>query len=81
MPIRHSRSRYEQYWRWLVAAVICHEVSHGVVANWFGDDTAKRAGRLTLNPVPHIDPFGSINLSTEGLWLVDRKPATRNCCA
>jgi Zn-dependent protease len=39
-----------------------HEVSHGVVANAFGDDTAKRAGRLTLNPIPHVDPFGSIIL-------------------
>lgn len=46
----------------LVPSVILHEVSHGVVANHFGDDTAKRAGRLTLNPVPHIDPFGTILL-------------------
>ena len=46
----------------LVAAVICHEVSHGVVAFWCGDDTAKKAGRLTLNPVPHVDPLGSIIL-------------------
>ena len=44
----------------LIPAVICHEVSHGVVALWCGDDTAKRAGRLTLNPLKHIDPFGSI---------------------
>jgi Zn-dependent protease len=50
----------------LVAAVILHEISHGVVALWFGDDTAKRAGRLTLNPVPHIDPFGSIILPAMG---------------
>jgi Zn-dependent protease len=50
----------------LVVAVIFHEVSHGVVALWFGDDTAKRAGRLTLNPVPHIDPFGSIILPAMG---------------
>src|SRR6266550_124707 len=50
----------------LVAAVILHEISHGVVALWFGDDTAKRAGRLTLNPVPHIDPFGSIILPALG---------------
>jgi Zn-dependent protease len=41
-------------------SVILHEVSHGVVALWCGDDTAKRAGRLTLNPIRHIDPFGSI---------------------
>jgi Zn-dependent protease len=44
----------------LIVAIILHEISHGVVANALGDDTAKRAGRLTLNPVPHIDPFGSI---------------------
>ena len=50
----------------LVVAVILHEVSHGVVAWWLGDDTAKRAGRLTLNPVPHIDPFGSIILPAMG---------------
>jgi Zn-dependent protease len=50
----------------LVVAVILHEISHGVVALWFGDDTAKKAGRLTLNPVPHIDPFGSIVLPAMG---------------
>jgi len=50
----------------LVASIILHEISHGVVALWFGDDTAKRAGRLTLNPVPHIDPFGSIILPAMG---------------
>jgi Zn-dependent protease len=50
----------------LVAAVILHEISHGVVALWFGDDTAKQAGRLTLNPIPHIDPFGSIILPAMG---------------
>jgi Zn-dependent protease len=46
----------------LFFAIILHEISHGVVALWFGDDTAKRAGRITLNPIPHIDPFGSILL-------------------
>ena len=46
----------------LVPSVIFHEVSHGVVANFFGDDTAKRAGRLTLNPAAHIDPFGTVIL-------------------
>ena len=50
----------------LIAAIILHEISHGVVALWFGDDTARRAGRLTLNPVPHIDPFGSIILPAMG---------------
>jgi Zn-dependent protease len=46
----------------LIVAVILHEISHGVVAYAYGDDTAKRAGRLTLNPIPHIDPMGSIIL-------------------
>jgi Zn-dependent protease len=53
----------------LVVAVIFHEVSHGVVASWFGDDTAKRAGRLTLNPIPHIDPVGSIVMPAMGALL------------
>jgi Zn-dependent protease len=50
----------------LVVAIILHEISHGVVALWCGDDTAKRAGRLTLNPIPHVDPFGSIILPAMG---------------
>lgn len=44
----------------LIFAVIIHEVSHGVVAMSLGDPTAKLAGRLTLNPIPHIDIYGSI---------------------
>lgn len=50
------------YFACLVVAVILHEISHGVVALFYGDDTAKQAGRLTLNPIPHIDPLGSIIL-------------------
>ncbi len=50
----------------LVVAIILHEISHGVAALFFGDDTARRAGRLTLNPVPHIDPFGSLILPAMG---------------
>jgi len=50
----------------LIFAIILHEISHGVVANLLGDDTAKRAGRLTLNPIPHVDPFGSIVLPVLG---------------
>ncbi len=46
----------------IVPSVILHEVSHGWTALAFGDDTAKRAGRLTLNPLPHVDPFGTIIL-------------------
>jgi Zn-dependent protease len=44
----------------IVPSIILHEVSHGYVANLFGDDTAKRAGRLTLNPVKHVDPMGTL---------------------
>ena len=54
------------YFGCLIVAVILHEISHGVVALWFGDRTAKDAGRLTLNPVPHIDPFGSIVMPALG---------------
>jgi Zn-dependent protease len=43
-------------------AIILHEISHGYVAYLLGDPTAKRAGRLTLNPIKHIDPFGTILL-------------------
>lgn len=46
----------------LVFSVIVHEVMHGVVAGWLGDSTAEDEGRLTLNPIPHIDPFGTILL-------------------
>jgi len=41
-------------------AIIVHEVSHGWVAKYLGDPTAQRLGRLTLNPVKHIDPLGTI---------------------
>src|ERR1700733_10787205 len=44
----------------VVPSIILHEISHGWVANAFGDDTAKRAGRLTLNPVVHVDPVGTL---------------------
>jgi Zn-dependent protease len=46
----------------LVPSVILHEVSHGWVANFFGDPTAKDAKRLSLNPMRHVDPFGTILL-------------------
>lgn len=46
----------------VVPSIILHEIAHGVVALGFGDDTAQRAGRLTLNPVRHIDPFGTLIL-------------------
>jgi len=46
----------------IILAVTLHEAAHGFVALHFGDDTAKNAGRLTLNPIRHIDLFGTIIL-------------------
>ncbi len=44
----------------LVFSVVAHEVSHGYMAQYLGDPTARLAGRLTMNPLKHIDPVGSI---------------------
>lgn len=46
----------------LIFSAIVHEVSHGLMAEKLGDDTARDAGRITLNPIVHIDPYGSILL-------------------
>jgi Zn-dependent protease len=46
----------------VIFAVTFHEAAHGFVAYRLGDDTAARAGRLTLNPLSHIDPFGTVLL-------------------
>lgn len=46
----------------LILSIIIHEVAHGYAAYRLGDPTAKLAGRLTLNPISHIDPIGSIFL-------------------
>jgi len=46
----------------LLFSVVVHEVSHGFVAEHLGDPTARLAGRLTLNPIKHLDPFGSVIL-------------------
>jgi Zn-dependent protease len=46
----------------LVPSVMLHEIAHGWVAERFGDDTARRAGRLTLNPLAHVDPVGTVIL-------------------
>ncbi|QAA76683.1 MAG: membrane metalloprotease [Candidatus Bipolaricaulis sibiricus] len=55
----------------LLACVIPHEVAHGYVAWKLGDPTAKAAGRLTLNPIQHLDPIGSLILPL-GLLLLRR---------
>ncbi|HEV8666531.1 MAG TPA: site-2 protease family protein [Candidatus Paceibacterota bacterium] len=54
----------------LIVSVILHEVAHGYMANYLGDPTAKLSGRLTLNPISHIDPIGSILLP--GLLLLQQ---------
>ena len=46
----------------ILVSMTLHEAMHGFVAYWLGDDTAKLQGRLTLNPVKHIDPFLTILL-------------------
>jgi Zn-dependent protease len=61
--VRHSFS--STTWLELVViipSIMLHEVAHGVVALACGDDTAKRAGRLTLNPIKHVDPIGTLVL-------------------
>lgn len=44
----------------VVYAITLHEVAHGLVARWFGDTTAERLGRLSLNPIRHVDPWGTV---------------------
>lgn len=53
----------------VILAVTVHEVAHGVVAGYFGDPAARRAGRLSLNPLRHVDPIGSIVVPGVLLWI------------
>jgi len=68
----------------IMFSVIVHEVMHGVAADYLGDPTARYAGRLTLNPIPHIDFFGSIvfpvltALSPGGFLIGWAKPVPYN---
>jgi Zn-dependent protease len=55
-----------------LVAITLHEAAHGFAAYLFGDDTAKRAGRMSLNPLRHVDPFGTIVLP--GLLLLMPEP-------
>src|SRR3989344_8239452 len=56
----------------LIFSIVLHEVAHGYMAEWLGDPTARLQGRLTLNPISHIDPLGSIILP--GLLLITHAP-------
>ncbi len=53
----------------IIIAITFHEAAHGFVAKKFGDDTAARAGRVTFNPLKHIDPFGTIILPAFLLFM------------
>src|SRR6185295_7277988 len=56
----------------VLVAITFHEAAHGYVARFLGDETASRLGRVSLNPLRHIDPFGTIVLA--GLLLLARSP-------
>lgn len=57
----------------IIFAIVLHEVAHGWVANKLGDHTARDMGRLTLNPLSHIDLFGTILMPLLLFWATDGK--------
>lgn len=61
----------------LIAAFTVHEFSHAYVAWRFGDSTAKKKGRLTLNPIKHLDPFGTILIFLVGFGWARPVPVNR----
>jgi len=68
----------------LILSIVLHETAHGYVANWLGDPTARLSGRLTLNPLPHIDLVGSVivpgllYLTNAGIFFGWAKPVPYN---
>jgi len=68
----------------VIFSAIIHEVMHGVMADWLGDHTARYAGRLTLNPLVHLDPMGSVviplflALSGSPIFFAYAKPVPYN---
>ncbi len=62
----------------LIISLTFHEFGHGIVAKWFGDDTAQRAGRLTLNPVAHIDAMGLLMVVVIGFGYAKPVPTNPN---
>ncbi|MCY8246702.1 site-2 protease family protein [Bacillus inaquosorum] len=61
----------------LIVSFTIHELAHAYVAYKFGDDTAKREGRLTLNPIKHLDPFGTILILVAGFGWARPIPVNR----
>ncbi len=53
----------------LLFSLTIHEMAHAVTADWFGDPTARRLGRISLNPAVHLDPVGSLLLPSMGYFL------------
>lgn len=64
----------------LLVAFPVHECAHGFVAKLLGDRTAEESGRLTLNPISHLDPFGSIGLLLFGIGWAKPVPINPNRC-
>lgn len=67
----------------IIFSSVVHEYAHGFIANQMGDSTARLAGRLTLNPLKHIDPLGTIvfpllSLSLSGVFIGWAKPVPYN---
>ena len=60
MDIAHLIQTVAIYALPVIFAITAHEAAHGFAARYFGDDTAWVLGRVTLNPLPHIDPMGTI---------------------
>ena len=58
----------------LIFALCVHEFSHGIIAYHYGDDTAYKNGRLTLNPLNHLDPIGSLMILFIGIGYAKPVP-------
>jgi len=63
----------------VIFAITLHEAAHGYVARYFGDTTAAALGRITLNPLKHIDPVGTVLVPLIMLLLPGGFPS-RTCC-
>lgn len=62
----------------VIISIVLHELAHGLVAKWNGDYTAKFAGRLTLNPLKHIDPIGFLMMMLVGFGFAKPVPVNPN---
>ena len=62
----------------ILVAISAHEMMHALVSYWLGDDTAHQQGRITLNPLPHIDPLLTIALP---LFLISFGQPSNWCCS